>query len=131
MRKAIVGEAPRLLLVGCAADFAEVLRHYFHSEGYEVSEAADPGETESALAGRDVATVILDCVDGEVGVWLRLAGTLAERGAAPILINGDPRKLRTLRDSPWPVLAKPFQLRALHILVEEALRAGTRPPVRG
>jgi DNA-binding response OmpR family regulator len=131
MRKAIVGEAPRLLLVGCGADFAEILRHYFHSEGYEVSEATDAGEAESAVADRGIATVILDCVEGEVGVWLRLAGTLAERGAAPILINGDPRKFRALRDSPWPVLAKPFRLRVLHDLVEEAFGAGTRRPVRG
>jgi DNA-binding response OmpR family regulator len=130
MRRAVVGEAPHLLLVGCGADLGEVLRRYFCSEGYQVSEAADAGEAGSVLAGGGIATAILDCVEGEAGAWLRLADSVAEQGVAPILVTGDPRTLRALRDSRWPALAKPFRLSVLHAMVEEAVGAGAPPPSR-
>ena len=111
----------RVLVVEDNHDIRDLLADVFDHEGYRFTLASNGAEMRGALAGGDIDVVIIDVVlPGESG--LALAKEAADRGCGVILVTGHHDHFETVYKSGHRYAFKPYRLKSLLALVDEALR---------
>jgi CheY-like chemotaxis protein len=125
------GRARRVLIVEDDDSSRYGLKSLLHSEGYDVSEAADLREAGEMLGSRNPEAIVLDITlpDGDGAVWL---SSLREKGPSPppvIALTGvtaDEDRRRIERAGVRTVLHKPVNIGLLFDALRDALAVGAR-----
>ena len=123
------GRARRVLIVEDDDSSRYGLKSLLHSEGYDVSEAADLREAGEMLGARNPEAIVLDITlpDGDGAVWL---SDLREKGPNPppvIALTGvtaDEDRRRIERAGVRAVLHKPVNIGLLFDALRDALAVG-------
>jgi two-component system OmpR family response regulator len=116
----------RVLVVEDNAEIRELLGNVFGYEGYRFTCVATADAFRAELAGGDVDVAIIDFVIPGPDDGLALAKTAADQGCGVILVTGHHDHFTAIENGGHRHLYKPFAIKSLLELVDEALRETRR-----